>query len=138
MKISVLIIATFMLVACDTQELPPLTANDIVIPEPPPGAGNTAAYLVLRNNSDSPIEISSISSPQFERVSMHETLVENNIARMRPIQKLSIGVGGEIVFEPGGKHVMLMHPIGAPGTATLRFHSGQEIVLSVTAPFEVR
>lgn len=138
MRIIALLIATLILVACNSPQLPPLTATNIVIPEPAPGAGNTAAYFVLRNNSDTPIEISSISSPQFERVSMHETFVDNDVARMRPISKLSIEAGGEIVFEPGGRHVMMMRPVGALKSVTLRFHSGQEIVLSVTATMETR
>lgn len=72
---------------------------------------------------------------------MHETSREGGMARMRPLAAAEIPSGGELRFEPGGAHFMLIG-LHAPLTAgstismTLRFqHAGDRSVsLQVVAP----
>jgi len=40
-----------------------------------------------------------------------------------------------VIFERGGKHLMLMQPVGEPRTITLNFYSGDVLLLSVSAEF---
>ncbi|NNC77525.1 MAG: copper chaperone PCu(A)C [Woeseiaceae bacterium] len=130
--------ALIFLAACDAAQQPPLGVADVIVREPLPGSGNTAAYMTLVNNSDIAIEITSVSSPQFAHVEMHETLVSENIARMRPISRLQVPRRSKVIFEPGGKHIMMMQPLGSPSTVTLNFHAGAEILLTVTTTLEAR
>jgi copper(I)-binding protein len=54
---------------------------------------------------------------------------------MRAIPVLEIEDGGTVIFEPGGKHLMLMQPVGTPDTITLNFYSDEVLLLSVSARF---
>jgi copper(I)-binding protein len=71
-----------LVIACSPPPGPPLTISELVIPEPPPGTSVTAAYLTLSNDSDQPIAIEKVTSPQFARVSIHETLSLDDVSRM--------------------------------------------------------
>jgi copper(I)-binding protein len=94
-----------------------------------------AGYLDITNRSGTSISITGVSSPDYESVEMHETIVEDDIARMREMPALEIENGETVVFERGGKHLMLMRPIGAPETITLNFYSEESLLLSVSAKF---
>jgi copper(I)-binding protein len=74
----------------------------------PPGATMLAGYAMLKNAGDAPIVVSGASSADFGDVSLHESVNENGVERMRPLGAVSIAPGGSIVFAPGGKHFMLM------------------------------
>jgi len=127
--IPVLILA---LLACACfQESAPLVASDVVVTKPMPGMNMTAGYLTLRNNSPQPIIISHVVSPQFESVEMHESVVEDGMARMYALGEMTVLAGSSVVFQPGGKHLMLMRPIGEFDTVTLDFFAGEAVVLTI-------
>lgn len=130
----VLFVAAFLLGACGGEIQAPLVATEIEVLTPVSGNPMSAGYMLLSNNSDAPIEITSVSSPQFASVELHETRDENGIARMRPIEALSIEPGQAVRLEPGGKHLMLMRPIGDTTAVTLNLYAGDTLLLSVQAP----
>ena len=66
---------------------------------------------------------------------MHETIVEDGVSRMRELAALEIEHDESVVFESGGKHLMLMRPIGDTETVTLNFYSDDVLVVSVSADF---
>jgi copper(I)-binding protein len=66
---------------------------------------------------------------------MHETVVENGVASMRAIPVLEIADGDTVAFERGGKHLMLMQPVGTPATITLNFYSDEVLLFSVSTEF---
>ncbi len=76
----------------------------------PPGAASLAGYLVLRNPCGAAIEVSDVESRDFGMPMMHRTEVVDGVSRMRPAGKLVVPPGGELRFEPGGLHLMLMKP----------------------------
>ena len=76
----------------------------------PPGATALAGYAVLRNPCAKPFVVTDVGSPDFAMGMIHETLVEKGVSRMRHAKSLSLPVRGVLKFEPGGKHMMLMHP----------------------------
>ena len=76
--------------------------------------------------------ITKMFAPQVE---MHETTVEDGVARMREIPALEVADGETVVFERGGKHLMLMKPVGTPGMITLNFYSDDVLLLSVNTEF---
>lgn len=120
-----------LLAGCTLDSGVALVADDVVITTPRPGTSMTAGYLQLANRSDRPIRITSVKSPQFARVEMHETIVSDGVARMRPIESLTVGPGESLRFEPGGRHLMLMQPDEPLGDVTLYFHADDAIVLTV-------
>lgn len=99
-----------MLVACQQPHGPALNTSNVDVFLPLPGSGAAVAYFRLNNLSDEAISIERISSPQFGKVEMHETTINDGIARMRPVDRLEIAARATTVFEAGGKHVMLTQP----------------------------
>jgi periplasmic copper chaperone A len=79
----------------------------------PGNATTLAGYAVLTNTGSKVLSVASLQSAAFDRVEMHESLTENGIARMRPINKLEFSAGGKQTFAPGGKHFMLINPKAA-------------------------
>jgi periplasmic copper chaperone A len=74
----------------------------------PPGASVGAAYLIVRNKGDRDDRLVSASGEVAQSVEPHETVEENGVARMRPLEAASIPAGEMLVMRPGGAHLMLM------------------------------
>lgn len=130
MRFVLTVILTALLSAC-LAERAPLVATDIVVPKPRPGTQMTAGYLTLRNNTTQAITITQVSSPEFESVEMHESVLEDGVARMRPLRDLTIRAGQSVQLEPGGKHLMLIRPVGEIEATTLEFHNNEAVMLTV-------
>lgn len=106
--------------------------------------GTAVAYLTLRNEGSAPVRVVGASTPVAESVEIHESSVENNVARMQPRPEgVVVPPGGTVRFEPGGLHLMLMKPhddlkAGQSFTLTLRFDNGEvlavPIVVAMRAP----
>jgi copper(I)-binding protein len=120
---------------CGGEAGPPVVAANVVVTGPAAQAPMAAAYLDISNRSGAPVRITHVSSPEYESVEIHETVVEDDIARMRRIPALEIENGETVVFERGGKHLMLMKPVGTPGSITLNFYSDDVLLLSVGTEF---
>ncbi len=53
--------------------------------------------------------IDEFNSPQFDSVSLHETIIDSDgMSHMQEIHQLVLQPGESVVLEPGGKHLMLM------------------------------
>jgi copper(I)-binding protein len=101
------VMLTAPVLACD------LKVDSAWIRVAPGNAKMLAGYAVLSNTGGKPLGVVSAQSAAFDRVELHESLTENGIAKMRPIDKLEIAAGGSQTFEPGGKHFMLINPKAA-------------------------
>jgi copper(I)-binding protein len=75
--------------ACGAPE-PPVVATDVEVTRPMPGMHMSAGFLVITNNSSETIEISGVTSPQFESVEIHETTIEDGISRMRELDFVTL------------------------------------------------
>ncbi len=127
------IIAAILLGACERNDGPPVVIAEIEITAPRPGAAMSAGYLEISNRSDTALTITRVESPQFGRVEMHQTIIEDGIARMRPLDRLDIAPGEAAVLERGGKHLMLMAPVADAELVTLNFYADDLLVISVDA-----
>lgn len=127
-----LLTISLALVAACGSDAPPLVASDVVVKPPVPGMQMAAGYLTLRNNSAEEIVIDRVTSPQFGKVEMHETVIEDGVARMSALGQVVLPAGSAVEFEPGGKHLMLMRPGDNLDSVNLEFHSGDSIVLTVS------
>ena len=124
-----------LLSACGGSPQPDLVASDVVVARPIPGKAMTAAYLTLRNNSERTINITRVTSTEFSLIQIHETTIEDGIARMRPLPQLEIPAGGEVKLERGGKHLMLMRSTGQTDAVSLQFYDGETLLLSINSGY---
>lgn len=133
--------AALIIMGCAKEPQPPVVATDVVVTTPIPGSSMSAGYLSLRNNTAVKLRITRVASPQFARIEIHESTLDNGIARMRRIDELPIPAGDTVVLERGGKHLMLMNPLvdfnSGQGTqspannVTLKFYDNDTVVLTV-------
>ncbi len=71
-------------------------------------AGETSAiYMTIRNRSDRDISIVSAESAAAGNIEFHQTIVEDEMARMEALDALFIPAGESIALQPGGRHIML-------------------------------
>ena len=121
------------LAACIEAPGPPIVVTNVVVNSPGAAMPMAAGYLEIENRSGSSIRITSVSSPDYESVEMHETQIEDGIARMRKLPVLEIDADEIIRFERGGKHLMLMRPVEEADTVTLNFYSEDVLLVTVSA-----
>jgi len=122
MKLLRLIATCLMLAACSQPVAEsPLGFEDAWVRPMPPASMMTAGFGRLVNNSGSDIEISAYSSPQFEDVSLHQTVLKDGLSQMNEVPLLNLAAGSEIELAPGGYHLMFMKPIGEQ-TETVEIH----------------
>ena len=69
-----------------------------------------AGYLELRNTGGESIVVVGFSSPDFDRIHMHDTVHEGGMARMVSLEELEVMPGEMVSFQPGGRHLMLLDP----------------------------
>jgi copper(I)-binding protein len=124
-------------VACSPPAGPPLTISNVVVFEPLPGTNMTAGYLTLANNSNQPIAIDKVTSPQFARVEMHETVIQDDVARMVALAPLIIERHSSVQFEPGGKHLMMFDSTkeimrGMPVTVEFHYDTSGLLIVATT------
>jgi copper(I)-binding protein len=108
-KILPLILA-ILLTGCDSLKSNGITFNDLTVYAPRAGSRVTAGFTNIINKSADAVTITSISSPQFNIVEIHETAIINGVARMVKIEALTIPEHQSIALKPGGKHLMLIDP----------------------------
>ena len=99
-----------MLTGCDSLKSNGITFNDLTVYAPRAGSRVTAGFTNIINKSADAVTITSISSPQFNIVEIHETAIINGVARMVKIEALTIPEHQSIALKPGGKHLMLIDP----------------------------
>lgn len=139
-RIVTVLLAVVLLCACSadvTSSMPgdkhaPLTVTEVQIPPPMPGRRMGAAYFRLNNNSSEAIRITRVDSPQLLSVELHETILENDVARMVQLPEVIIPAGQSLQLEPGGKHLMLHYPEKTPPQVTLRFYAEDTPLVSVS------
>ncbi len=125
------------LAAC-SQDGPALVASDVEITEPMPGRNMSAGFMLLTNNSDSEIRISTVTSPAYGDIEIHESSIEDGVARMREIEELVVPANASVTLERGGLHLMLMEATGNPDTISLTFMSGETPLLELEAAIKRR
>ena len=116
-----------------------VSVHDSWIRETPPGMTMMAGYMALRNNTSRSQVLMAASSPGFESVMIHRTIVKDGMAGMVHASQIEITPNASLIFAPGGYHLMLMNPkrtlgAGDPIIINLEFRGG--LVLPVA--FEVR
>jgi periplasmic copper chaperone A len=161
----VIIISLFVLCACSTSTAPsnvvvedawvrPAFGPEVAAPTDATvtaetGMGNaamgemgamTAAYMTFRNTGGADALVG-VRSDVATTNEIHQTTMEDNIMRMQEVESLPIPANGEVVFEPGGYHIMLVglrHDLNPGDTVKLTFEfengGSREVVATVREP----
>jgi len=105
-----LVLIATLFSACAEDSDSRIAISDVQILAPAIGAHASVAYFSISNDSDDMVTVSSISSPQFGSVEIHETTLDDGVSRMRRIDSIEVAGRSRMSFSPGGKHIMLMQP----------------------------
>ncbi len=97
------------LTGCSKKEL---TIDDAWIPAAPPHVPALAGYMTIDNGTERTQTLVGATSTVFERIEIHRTVYEKDsgLARMIPQEQVPIAPKESLLFEPGGYHLMLIHP----------------------------
>lgn len=102
-----------------------LMIHDPWVREAPPLSKVLAAYLVVENKGEQIRTLNGASSPAFERIEMHKTEIRGGVANMLRQDKVEIPGEGNMAFESGGYHLMLIGPLKP-------LHAGDRVELSLS------
>lgn len=67
----------------------------------------SAVYMRIRNRGDADRVIVSAESGAAEHIDFHQTVIENDIARMDALESLVVPAGETLELRPGRAHIML-------------------------------
>lgn len=122
------------LAGCAQDQGPAIAVSEVRIFAAMPGSGAGVAYMSIANNGSTPIVVSGVRSPQFDRIEMHETTVDElGVSRMKRLEQVVIPAEEAVDFQAGGKHLMLMDPRpdttpGSPVTLEINYSGGLLLV----------
>jgi len=103
---TVLLLLSKMTFAADT-----LMIHNAWIPEMPPVSRVHAGFASFHNSSDKTIEITAISSPDYQRIEMHLSKQVDGIARMIPQKSLIVQANQMLTLKHGSYHLMMFKPV---------------------------
>jgi copper(I)-binding protein len=72
-----------------------------------PGMSGSAVYFVIVNDGGEADTLTGATTVVASQVSLHQTQMNGDIAKMVPLVSLDIPADGKVEFKPGGYHVML-------------------------------
>jgi periplasmic copper chaperone A len=91
-----------------------------------PVAGSSQVALRLVNRGDGDDELVSVTTDAALDVEIHRTTIADGSATMETLDGLPVPAGEELVFRPGGLHLMLVVP-----DTTVRIGGTVELVLDL-------
>ncbi len=111
--------------------------RDAWVQAAPPNVKVLAAYLEISNNGGKPEILVNVSSPAFDQVGIHRSVMHGNMAHMEHLKELAIPPHASVTLKPGGLHLMLMDakkPIHAGDSIpmTLTFKNGGKVAVTAT------
>jgi copper(I)-binding protein len=103
----------------------------------PPGQSNSAAYMLLTNNSAKDRRLVAVTTPQARAVEIHESTQVEGMWRMRRLADIVIPARSTYELQPGGAHLMVFGLAQTPLDGdtiwfSLQFDNDEE--LKVAAP----
>jgi copper(I)-binding protein len=104
--------------------------------EADPRAKVNAGYMTLVNVGSEEVTLVKVESEGFSNIEVHEMAMVDGLREMKELADMTIPPNGQVRFEPGGKHLMLIEPqthfaSGERIDMTLTFKSGRQQSVSV-------
>lgn len=102
----------------------------------PEGQPNSAAFMVLKNNTDQDRSLINARSNISKAVELHTHKKEGGMMRMRRVDEIDIKANSKTALKPGGLHIMfigLKHQLNKGDKIELEliFDNGEEVKLFV-------
>lgn len=69
---------------------------------------NSAAYLIIKNNSSQPDRLLNARSEFARSTELHVSQENNGVMTMRPVDGVDVPAGGTVELKPGSYHIMLV------------------------------
>jgi hypothetical protein len=70
-------------------------------------AGRTGVVYLTITDTGAPDRLTGVSSPVATTVTLHETIDDHGVMKMRPVAALPVRPGNPVKLAPGGYHIML-------------------------------
>jgi protein SCO1/2 len=101
----------------------------------------SAAYLQITNHGRSAQQLVGVDTAVAESAEIHETQMDGDLMKMRPVEAVQIPAGETVQLKPGGEHIMLVGltaPLVAGDTImlTLTFDSGTRLEVEAVVSLE--
>lgn len=132
-KTGLLVPAIAVVAAC--QQPATLAVEKAWVRLSPVAGAPSSAYFTLKGGTKDET-LTAVAAPDATRAEMHERLSNAGIERMADLKLVALRAGSQVVFAPGGKHVMLfgLKPsVQAGGTTPLTFTFGSGQTITVNA-----
>ncbi|MEW4466441.1 copper chaperone PCu(A)C [Parasphingorhabdus sp. JC815] len=97
-------LAALFLNACGQGDV--LLVEEAVVNLSPVEGNPSAGYFTVRGGPED-VSLVGVTADDVLRLEMHETVEEDGVAKMRPVNNVPVPAGGTVKFEPGGKHLMI-------------------------------
>ncbi len=87
--------------------------GDVTVTHPwsrptPPGVAMGVGYMAITNEGDTAIILTGATTPKAERVTIHQSMMNDGMMSMRPLTEgLTIPAGETVKLEPHSYHLML-------------------------------
>ena len=128
------------LVAC-TKSPQEIEITQAVMNALPPGQQLGAVYLKIQNPFPETQVLNYVHSDMAEYIEVHRHIYDKGMMQMRPVKHLMVDANSELLFKPGGYHLMLFgisEPLAVGDKFTVWFEfNGQlplEVIVNVKAP----
>ncbi len=100
-----------------------------------PAAKNGAVYLTITDQG-APDQLIGASATASESASLHQTINDNGVMKMRLVESLPLAAGKTVTMSPGGYHIMLVGlktqlRVGDSFPLTLRFANASPLTVTV-------
>ena len=102
----------------------------------PKMAGTGAVYVVIENKGGQADRLIGATSQAAAKVEVHESYMDGDVMKMRPIPAVDVPVGGTLELKPGSYHIMLIDLVkplesGSHIAVTLKFEKSGDVPLDV-------
>jgi copper(I)-binding protein len=139
-----LVFAALGLAACGSRQEPSaeqsatlsgtITASDGRLVLPAVHGNPGAVYFTVHNGTASPATLESVEVEGAKMAMLHETRMVGGHSEMQAMPDPAVPAGGDLVLQPGGRHVMAMDvddslKPGGTTTVTLSFAGGAKTTL---------
>ena len=100
----------------------------------PPGQKITAAFLTLKNTSDTDMSLIAVESDISEFVELHAHTMVDGMMSMGQVDEIIIPKNSSVSLETGGYHIMIINlkkdlVVGEKVDLTLKFKNGTSLLI---------
>lgn len=85
-----------------------ITVKDAWIPEGPPSAKATAAFMVIENHTGKEVALVAAKTEAARATEMHKMEMRNEMMEMKKIERIPVPANSQAELKPGGLHLMLI------------------------------